>query len=166
MEIRDAEYQFDRHKLTIYFEADKRIDFRDLVSDLFALYKTRIWMQQIDTSFQPDKDVARSLLSGKKKVELIASFGPSATVFSGLSGHLPAPPTGFYSVFHREQAFRSGAVPDKSMQDHANHSAGSFSSTSSQTVLKPAINGSHEINHDNDENSYDFFPSYGKFSAR
>ena len=41
MEIRDAEYQFDHHKLTFYFEADRRIDFRDLVSDLFALYKTR-----------------------------------------------------------------------------------------------------------------------------
>lgn len=41
MEIRDAEYQFDHHKLTFFFEADKRIDFRELVSDLFALYKTR-----------------------------------------------------------------------------------------------------------------------------
>lgn len=48
MTIIDAEYQFDRHKLTFYFESVRRIDFRDLVSDMFALYKTRIWMAQID----------------------------------------------------------------------------------------------------------------------
>jgi len=50
MTILDAEYQFDRHKLTYFFEADRRIDFRELVSELFSLYKTRIWMQQVDTS--------------------------------------------------------------------------------------------------------------------
>ena len=56
MIILDAEYQFDRHKLTFYFEADRRIDFRELVSDLFSLYKTRIWMQQVDTSTLPTWD--------------------------------------------------------------------------------------------------------------
>lgn len=50
MRILDAEYQFDRHKLTFFFEADQRIDFRDLVSELFSQYKTRIWMQQVDTT--------------------------------------------------------------------------------------------------------------------
>lgn len=50
MFVLDAEYQFDRHKLTFYFEAEGRIDFRDLVSELFSQYKTRIWMQQVDTS--------------------------------------------------------------------------------------------------------------------
>lgn len=64
MNIVDAEYQFDRHKLTFYFESDRRVDFRELVSDLFALYKTRIWMQQIDTSFVPDEAAARALLTG------------------------------------------------------------------------------------------------------
>ena len=56
MQILDAEYQFDRHKLTFYFEADRRIDFRELVSDLFSLYKTRIWMQQVDTTLLPPLD--------------------------------------------------------------------------------------------------------------
>jgi cell fate regulator YaaT (PSP1 superfamily) len=42
-----AEYQFDRHKLTFYFEADRRIDFRELVRELFSTYKTRIWLQQL-----------------------------------------------------------------------------------------------------------------------
>ena len=48
--ILDAELQFDRHKLVFFFEADRRIDFRELVSELFSQYKTRIWMQQVDTT--------------------------------------------------------------------------------------------------------------------
>ncbi|CUA73020.1 putative protein PB7E8,02 [Schizosaccharomyces pombe 972h-] [Rhizoctonia solani] len=44
MEVIDAEYQWDRRKLTFYYIADRRIDFRELVRELFRLYKTRIWM--------------------------------------------------------------------------------------------------------------------------
>ncbi|KAF9272204.1 hypothetical protein BGZ68_002610 [Mortierella alpina] len=44
MEVVDAEYQWDRRKLTFYFVAERRIDFRELVRDLFKIYKTRIWM--------------------------------------------------------------------------------------------------------------------------
>jgi hypothetical protein len=61
MTILDAEYQYDRHKLTFYFEADRRIDFRDLVSELFSLYKTRIWMQQVDTSSLSPHDAGTEL---------------------------------------------------------------------------------------------------------
>jgi len=48
MTVVDAEYQFDRNKLTFFFEAEGRIDFRELVRDLFSIYKTRIWMQQVN----------------------------------------------------------------------------------------------------------------------
>lgn len=44
MEVVDAEYQWDRRKLTFYYTASQRIDFRELVKDLFKIYKTRIWM--------------------------------------------------------------------------------------------------------------------------
>lgn len=44
MDIVDAEYQWDRRKLTFFFVAERRVDFRELVRDLFKLYKTRIWM--------------------------------------------------------------------------------------------------------------------------
>ncbi|CAE7230346.1 unnamed protein product [Rhizoctonia solani] len=44
MEVIDAEYQWDRRKLTFYYIAERRIDFRELVRELFRLYKTRIWM--------------------------------------------------------------------------------------------------------------------------
>lgn len=37
----------DRRKLTFYFVAEKRIDFRELVRELFRLYKTRIWMASL-----------------------------------------------------------------------------------------------------------------------
>ncbi|CAO3581025.1 unnamed protein product [Absidia cylindrospora] len=44
MQVVNAEYQWDRRKLTFYFMADQRIDFRELVRELFKTYKTRIWM--------------------------------------------------------------------------------------------------------------------------
>ncbi|KAI0294821.1 PSP1 C-terminal conserved region-domain-containing protein [Russula brevipes] len=47
MDVVDAEYQWDRRKLTFYFVAEKRIDFRELVRELFRLYKTRIWMASL-----------------------------------------------------------------------------------------------------------------------
>lgn len=69
MEVTDAEFQLlvpfnhlmhssmitdialacsDRRRLTFFYIADRRIDFRNLVKDLFRLYKTRIWLCAID----------------------------------------------------------------------------------------------------------------------
>eukprot|EP01012_Entosiphon_sulcatum_P021222 TRINITY_DN2599_c0_g1_i1.p1 TRINITY_DN2599_c0_g1~~TRINITY_DN2599_c0_g1_i1.p1 ORF type:complete len:247 (-),score=22.87 TRINITY_DN2599_c0_g1_i1:130-837(-) len=50
MVIVDAEYQFDRKKLTFYYDAAERQDFRDLVRDLYKLYRARIWMSKISPS--------------------------------------------------------------------------------------------------------------------
>ncbi len=47
MKVSDAEWQWDRKKLTIYFTADQRVDFRALVRDLAALFRTRIELRQI-----------------------------------------------------------------------------------------------------------------------
>lgn len=47
IELIDTEYQFDRKKLIIYYYSTRRIDFRDLVRDLFRAYKTRIWMSAV-----------------------------------------------------------------------------------------------------------------------
>jgi cell fate regulator YaaT (PSP1 superfamily) len=47
MKVSDAEWQWDRKKLTIYFTAEKRVDFRDLVRDLASTFKTRIELRQI-----------------------------------------------------------------------------------------------------------------------
>lgn len=47
MKLVDAEYKFDGSKLIFYFTADGRIDFRELVKDLAAIFKTRIELRQI-----------------------------------------------------------------------------------------------------------------------
>ncbi len=47
MKLTDAEWQWDRRKLTIFFTAERRVDFRGLVRDLAALFRTRIELKQI-----------------------------------------------------------------------------------------------------------------------
>lgn len=47
MKAADTEWQWDRKKLTVYFTAEQRVDFRDLVRDLAARLKTRIELRQI-----------------------------------------------------------------------------------------------------------------------
>ena len=47
MKLSDAEWQWDRKKLTLYFTADKRIDFRTLVRELASMFRTRIELKQI-----------------------------------------------------------------------------------------------------------------------
>jgi cell fate regulator YaaT (PSP1 superfamily) len=47
MKVSDAEWQWDRRKLTIYFTAEQRVDFRVLVRDLAGLFRTRIELRQI-----------------------------------------------------------------------------------------------------------------------
>lgn len=47
MRISDAEWQWDRQRLTVYFTAERRVDFRGLVRDLAARYRTRIDLRQI-----------------------------------------------------------------------------------------------------------------------
>lgn len=47
MKLIDTEYTFDNNKIMFYFTADGRIDFRELVKDLAAVFKTRIELRQI-----------------------------------------------------------------------------------------------------------------------
>ena len=47
MNLTDVEFKFDNSKILFYFTADGRIDFRELVKDLAAIYKTRIELRQI-----------------------------------------------------------------------------------------------------------------------
>ena len=47
MKLVNAEYTFDNNKLLFYFTADGRIDFRELVKDLAAVFRTRIELRQI-----------------------------------------------------------------------------------------------------------------------
>jgi len=56
MKVSDAEWQWDRRKLTLYFTAEQRVDFRALVRDLAAVFRTRIELRQIGA-----RDEARRL---------------------------------------------------------------------------------------------------------
>lgn len=56
MKLIDAEYQHDRNKLTFYFVSEQRVDFRALVRDLAAIYRTRIELRQIGV-----RDAARRI---------------------------------------------------------------------------------------------------------
>jgi cell fate regulator YaaT (PSP1 superfamily) len=47
MKLVDVELQFDGSKLTFYFTAAQRVDFRELVKDLASIYRTRIELRQI-----------------------------------------------------------------------------------------------------------------------
>jgi cell fate regulator YaaT (PSP1 superfamily) len=56
MKLVDVHYQFDRSKITFFFSAEQRIDFRALVKDLANIYRTRIELHQIGV-----RDEARRL---------------------------------------------------------------------------------------------------------
>jgi cell fate regulator YaaT (PSP1 superfamily) len=47
MKVTEAEWQWDRNKLTVYFTAERRVDFRELVRDLARTFRTRIELKQI-----------------------------------------------------------------------------------------------------------------------
>jgi cell fate regulator YaaT (PSP1 superfamily) len=56
MKLTDAEWRWDRRKLTVYFTAERRVDFRTLVRELAAMFRTRIELKQIGV-----RDEARRL---------------------------------------------------------------------------------------------------------
>ncbi|KAL5413533.1 hypothetical protein PMIN03_003744 [Paraphaeosphaeria minitans] len=48
MEILDAEFQWDHHKISFFYYAESYVDFKILVTDLFKHYKIRIWMSAVN----------------------------------------------------------------------------------------------------------------------
>lgn len=59
------------------FFVRRRIDFRELVRELFSLYKTRIWMAQVDPTFEPNLEASACLLTGN--YPSFAKFDPNDT---------------------------------------------------------------------------------------
>lgn len=54
IKILNAEFQFDRKKLTFYYFCEERNDFRELIKELFKFYKTRIWLCAIPNNLGID----------------------------------------------------------------------------------------------------------------
>ncbi len=102
LKIVDADYQFDRHKLTIYYESNQRIDFRDFVRDLFTIYKTRIWMEHVTYSFRPNEAAAIALQTGENmnNVTVMGMVRENATPQYGAAPVYPAAATNGVSIGH------------------------------------------------------------------
>jgi cell fate regulator YaaT (PSP1 superfamily) len=73
MHLIDVEYQFDGNKLTFYFIAESRIDFRDFLKDLARIFRTRIELRQI---------------SEQQEIERLGGIGPCGREFCCKSLHL------------------------------------------------------------------------------
>ena len=54
MSIEDTEWQFDKNKLTIFYSADGRVDFRDFVKKMGSHNKTFLWMERSDGKAPPN----------------------------------------------------------------------------------------------------------------
>ncbi|KAL3230439.1 Protein PSP1 [Nakaseomyces bracarensis] len=54
IKILNAEFQFDRKKLTFYYVCEERNDFRELIKELFKFYKTRIWLCALPNNLEVD----------------------------------------------------------------------------------------------------------------
>ncbi|KAF2204545.1 hypothetical protein GQ43DRAFT_469018 [Delitschia confertaspora ATCC 74209] len=103
MEILDAEYQADYHKLTYFYYADAYVNFNDLVTDLFKQYKVRIWMSAVNPASVVNP-------TGLMQVPPPSAIGPGAIIHSNSpNASLPVGP-GFGSPSYRgnEQYGRSG----------------------------------------------------------
>ncbi len=80
MKLVDVEFQFDGNKITFYFTAERRVDFRELVKELAAEYKVRIELRQIGV-----RDEARRIggygICGRKLccTSFIKDFEPITT---------------------------------------------------------------------------------------
>lgn len=80
MKVVDVECQYDGNKMTVFFTADHRVDFRELVKDLAARYRTRIELRQIGV-----RDEARRIggygICGREQCcnSFIRNFEPIST---------------------------------------------------------------------------------------
>ena len=57
MSVVDTEYQFDQNKLSVFFKANKKVDFRQLLRNLFKEFRCRVWMVNWN---EVELDVARN----------------------------------------------------------------------------------------------------------
>ena len=94
MKLIDAEYTFDNNKVLFYFTADGRIDFRQLVKDLAAIFKTRIELRQIGV-----RDETK-ILGG------IGICGRQLCCHTYLSGDTVTLPDGLQGIVHSVNVLR------------------------------------------------------------
>jgi len=52
VQVVDAEFQFDRKKLTVYYGSEYSVNFRPFIRELYCLYKSRIWLERVYSTQQ------------------------------------------------------------------------------------------------------------------
>ncbi|KAI1497034.1 hypothetical protein F5X99DRAFT_423929 [Biscogniauxia marginata] len=106
MEILDAEFQMDWKKLTFYYFADAYINFNSLVTDLFKIYKTRIWMSAINPA---------SFASPTLGLQAPSGIGPGAVGLGrgGGSNNTERRPN---QAQEPQSTFAGGNIPGRSFQ--------------------------------------------------
>lgn len=100
MEILDAEYQADYHKLTYYYYAETYVNFNELVTDLFKQYKVRIWMSAINP--------ASVVPPGSSMHQPPSAVGPGAIMHSNAMGSSHSVGPGFGNGNHRGNGYGRG----------------------------------------------------------
>lgn len=71
MKLVDVEYAFNGSKLSFYFTADNRVDFRELVKDLAGIFKTRIDLRQIGVRDEAKKCRRHRCMRASRLLQLI-----------------------------------------------------------------------------------------------
>ncbi|KAG8629629.1 hypothetical protein KVT40_003494 [Elsinoe batatas] len=90
MEILDAEFQTDWKKLTFFYYANSYVNFNVLVTDLFKIYKTRIWMSAVNPAslntgpLPPPRGLGPGAISGRDSA-LGHRSGASRSGYSSMS---------------------------------------------------------------------------------
>jgi cell fate regulator YaaT (PSP1 superfamily) len=84
MKVSDAEWQWDRNKLTVYFTAERRVDFRSLVRELASQFRTRIELRQIGV--RDEAAGVRCRLRARVPPGELAPDGPSGSTSRRTSG--------------------------------------------------------------------------------
>ncbi|KAF2149374.1 PSP1-domain-containing protein [Myriangium duriaei CBS 260.36] len=93
MEILDAEFQTDWKKLTFFYYANSYVNFNALVTDLFKVYKTRIWMSAVNPAslntapVPPPRGLGPGAVSGRDNT--MSPRGGATRGFAGSAGFSP-----------------------------------------------------------------------------
>ncbi|CAI6315391.1 unnamed protein product [Periconia digitata] len=94
MEILDAEFQADHHKITFFYYAEHYVNFNPLVADLFKHYKIRIWMSAVNPASVVNP-------AGMMQVPPPSAIGPGAILHSNPSNASLAVGPGFGNPSYR-----------------------------------------------------------------
>ncbi len=71
MDITNVEFQFDRKKVTVFYDSEGRVDFREVVRELGTLTPCRVWMRKMNrlVVFKPKDYAVQGLATGENHYE-------------------------------------------------------------------------------------------------